>query len=311
MLYYIMNNVELLVEAFNLEHAKECIKNKIPNLILGNEIFASRLSYSFNESEIQSLVNNKSTTKIWIKVNTFFFENEINRLIAYLRWLSRIKVDYVIFSDFAVVQINDELDLKLNLHYNPETIVCSYGQLDFYKKCNFTGVFLAKEIMWNELEEISKNKNGIKIEIQGHGYGFIMHSRWKLINNFYDYYQINKNDDQQFLKIKEKLRKIPNLIFEDRHGTHMLTGYLISSLNLIEKLKKINIDYLKLDFLFTNEDYAKKITNLYQDVINNKILINKACDLMVEYSKDFIISNSFLGGYKDILHLEKEDSNEK
>ncbi len=303
--------MELLVEAFSLEHAKECIKNKIPNLILGNEIFASRLSYSFNESEIQSLVRNKSITKIWIKVNAFFFEHEINRLIAYLRWLSRINIDYVIFSDFAVAQINDEFGLRLNLHYNPETIVCSYGQLDFYKECNFTGVFLAREIMWKELEEICQNKKDIKVEIQGHGYGFIMHSRWKLISNFYDYYQINNNKDEQFLKIKEKLRKIPNLIFQDRHGTHMLTGYLIYSLNLIDKLKAINIDYLKLDFLFTNEEYAKKITNLYQDVIDNKIQINKANDLMKKYSNDFLISNGFLGGCKDILHLKKEDEHEK
>lgn len=303
--------MELTVEAFSLDHALKCIEIGVDNLILGNELFANRLSYSFNESEIANLVNKRKTTKIWIKVNNFFFEHEIDRLEMYLRWLSSLEIEKVIFQDYAVAQINFENNLNLNLHYNPETLVTSYGQFDFFKENNIDSVFVARELMYNELQEICENKNGMKIEIQAFGYGFIMHSRWKLITNYEKHYNYHLNKDHEFIKIKEHLRKYPNLLFEDNQGTHMLTGYIIDLSELLLNLYEINVDYLNLNFLNTDNNYAIEITKIYnillKDVLSNKKISLNQINIIKELSSKYLLSQGFLGGTKHILHLAKDE----
>ncbi len=303
--------MEIVVEAYNFDHARWCIENNVPNLVIGYELFANRLSYSFNQSEIQDLVNKRKNTKIWIKVNNFFFEHELNRLEMYLRWLSNLEIDRVIFQDFAVAQINYEDNLNLNLHYNPETLITNYGQFDFYLENKINSCFLARELMPHEVQEIVQNKKHMKIEIQGFGYGFIMHSRWKLISNFEEHYQVNLNKD--YLEIKEALRKYPNVIFEDNTGTHMLTGYLIDSLSSLPKLIQYGVDYLSLNFIKTNEDIAKKVTTLFMEAVNDKNLeskLNQYTNDLKTICEGYMLSPGFLGGPKTIPHTEKVENEE-
>ena len=299
--------MELIVEAYNMEHALFCIDSGVHNLIIGNEVFASTYSYSFSENEVINLVNNKKNTKIWIKIDTFFFEPDINRLICYLKWLSRLNVDFIIFQDFAVAQINDELKLNLKLNYASQTTNTSYYQFDFFLENNIKSIFLARELTMTELIEICQNKGSMKIEIQGHGYGFIMHSRWKMISNFENYFNEKiSNDDNKLIQIKEKLRKYPNLIFENRHGTHMFTGYQIYTIDLLSKLDSLGIDYLRLDFFNTNFDYAKTITDLYLKILTKKTDIDNTINLFNELHKNHCIDHGFLGNIKDLPHLQKD-----
>lgn len=304
--------MEIVVEAYNFDHARWCIENNVENLLIGNELFANRLSYSFNQSELQDLVNKRKNTKIWVKVNNFFFEQEINRLEMYLRWLSNLEIDRVVFQDFAVAQINYEDNLGLNLHYNPETLVTNWGQFEFYQQNQINSCFLARELMPFKLEEITKHKKQMQVEVQGFGYGFIMHSRWKLISNFEDHYQVTLDKDE--LLIKEALRKYPNMLIEDATGTHMFTGYLINGINQLKQLKSFNIDYLSLSFLKTNETIAQTVTSIYMQAIKDNQFEEHQKDYeqqINEVCKDFILSPGYLGGKDTILHTIKVDEDEK
>ncbi len=300
--------MEIVVEAYNFDHARWCIENNVPNLILGNDLFANRLSYSFNQSELQDLVNKRKNTKIWVKVNNFFFEQELNRLEMYLRWLSNLDIDRVIFQDYAVAQFNYEDNLGLNLHYNPETLITNYGQFDFYEQNNFKGCFVARELMPLELKEIAQHKNKMQLEVQGFGYAFIMHSRWKLISNFEDHYQVSLN--KEHLIIREALRKYPNVIFEDNSGTHMLSGYLINSLSVLNNLKEMNIDFLSINFLKLNQTIAQEVTKLFMQALNDNDYqnnVNSYENKLKEICSEYVLSPGYLGGPKCILHTEKVD----
>ncbi len=300
--------MEIVVEAYNFDHARWCIENNVPNLVLGYELFANRLSYSFNQSEIQDLVNKRKNTKIWVKVNNFFFEHELNRLEMYLRWLSNLDIDRIVFQDFAVAQIDYEDNLNLKLHYNPETLITNYGQFDFYLENKINSCFLARELMPHEIQDIAQHKNKMQVEVQGFGYGFIMHSRWKLISNFEEHYQVSLN--KEYLKIKEALRKHPNVIFEDAAGTHMLTGYLIDSLYALPQLINWGVDYLSLNFIKTNEDIAKQVTTLFSQAIvdtNLETSLNKYSKQLQTICEGHMLSPGFLGGPKTIPHTQKVD----
>lgn len=301
--------MELVVDVLNYDHAVFCIENNVDNIILSNELYSSQYSYSFNEQEVQKLIKIKNKTKIWIKVDIFFYEQDINRLICYLRWLSRLDIDYIIFQDYAVAQINEEYNLNLKLHYGSQTLNVSSYQFDFFGENNINSLFLAREISFSELTDICRHKKNIKVEIHGHGYSYMMYSRWKMITNFETYYNLkNNNVHNNLIEIKEELRKFPNLLIENRHGTHMYTGYLVYSIDLLKKIKDIGVDYLRIDLFDTNYQYAVEITKYYLEFINKEIdQSNLKKFINLHNENNLLISHGFLAAINKLPTLQKEE----
>ncbi|MDE7433664.1 MAG: U32 family peptidase, partial [Mycoplasmoidaceae bacterium] len=146
-------------------------------LLIGQEQFSIRKNYSFSDSELNEIIKNKKNTKILILINRTFFEEDIEGLTQYIIKLSELDIDGIMFSDFGVVQICNEQDLKFELYYNPETLVTNYGQFEFYSKNKISNVFAARELRINELFQILDHKQNIKVGIQGSGYSFMMESK--------------------------------------------------------------------------------------------------------------------------------------
>ena len=69
----------------------------------------------------------------------------------------------------------------------------------------------------------------------------------------------------QDLKIVEENRKDdPYPILEDQAGTHVFRSQMFSSLKHLEELKQ-SVDYLVIDSLFKDDDYAVKVLKMYKD----------------------------------------------
>lgn len=302
--------MQLLIEPFDYKHAIDCIEQNVDIILIGNETYSTRIAYSFSMDEIELILKSKKNTKVWIKVNAFFFEQDIIELEKYLTVLSKLSIDKVVFQDYAVCEIIHTNKLGLDLHYNPDTLVTSYGQFDFFKKIDVNSCFLVRELLINEIIEIAKNKNDMKIEVQGLGYGMIMHSRWKIITNFENFYKTDIRENDTKVLIRENLRKIPNIIYEDIHGTHMLTGYVISAFKVLEKLS-LAIDYLSLSFLCIKNINTSAITTLFleafKDVKNNSYDATLYIQKLQKLLPEELVSAGFLGGPKDILHMQKEE----
>lgn len=303
--------MKIVIDVFDYQHAIYCIEKNIDAIIIGNNEFSLRNSFSFSKKEIMTIIKGRKHTKVFLKFNAIFFESQLKNITEELISISKMDIDGIIFQDLAVAQINEELNLNLKLRYNPETLITSHYQFDFYKEVNFSCVTLARELMMFEIEEILENKIlGLELETQGHGLLFIMHSRWNLISNFEDHY--NFSFSSKNIIIKEELRKIPNILFEDKHGTHMMSGYEMYSIDLFEKFKKL--DWLRIDTLNLNKEYVYYITDLYinglksfKENIENYNKITSNLKTEISSKTIFPISHGFLGGTKDMLHKVKND----
>lgn len=303
--------MKLIVEPFDFDHAKECINNDVDAIVVGQNTFSVRNSYNYSNDEIEELIKLKGKTNLFLKVNSFFFEEDIENLEKYLIEISKKNIDAIIFSDYAVAQINDELNLNLRLRYNPETLVTSYFQFPFYEECKFSSVSLSRELTMFEIKDIIKNKiNSVELEMQCHGYLFFMHSRWNLISNFEKYYNTKISHDR--LSVQEELRTLPNLLREDSKGTHMFSGFQLCSIPVINDLK--GIDWLRVDTINMSKDEAHEITTIYNQIIKqiqngNIISIDDMNNYMNKIKKVSTseIALSFLGGKKDMLHMRKKN----
>lgn len=298
-----------------LEQQVDCIS-------VGCFKFATRISFDCDLQKLKKLIASKKDSKIFVQVNAWIFDKDLDALEQYLFELKKLDIDAIVFSDYAIAEINLEHNLNLNLIYNSETAVTSAGQFEFFYDNKINGVFLARELFFAELKMISmQNDYKLKLMVQGHGLLFIMHSRWNLISNFDNYikdYSDERLKDSEMIYIRETLRKYPNILIEDEHGTHMFSGYELATINILDKLQSINIDYLWINNYKHTPEQSQIITNLYQQakqLLNNQTYDQQfkddAWNQLQKTAHNNIITNNFLGTVKDILNMQKEEENDK
>lgn len=314
--------MEIITTPFSKLDAQQLIENNVDIILLTNSSFGVRNSFDCSNNHLEYLFEFKkqvkSNTKIWININAFFFEQDIEGLEEYLVYLNSKSnlIDKIVFNDFAIPQICFEKSLNLNLHYDPCTLVTSYGQFSLYQDNNINSVSLSNELFLPEVLMILKNKPmNFQIALQAHGYSFIMHSRWNLVTNFKNYVEDNNDEyiKNKVYYIKELSRQFANIIYEDKHGSHMLTGYELCILKQIKQLYENGLDYIKIDCIFQENGYSLAIYKLYKslifDIQNNEYDESKVDDLYqraINISNKHILSSGFLGGIEGILNYEKK-----
>lgn len=171
-------DMKIIASPANYNEAISLIDNGIDVLLLGDSIHSTRMIYNCQLDDLNAICNNKKQTEIWLNVNAFFYEQDLDELEKYLKEIKQLKIDKVVFNDYAVAQIDFEQNLNLNLHYEPSALVTSYGQLEFYLQNNIHSVSLSNELFLPEILTILKNKpKGMKICLQVQGFVLIMHSR--------------------------------------------------------------------------------------------------------------------------------------
>lgn len=309
--------MKIVASPANYNEAINLLQTNIDVLVLGHNDFCVRNQYHCDLQSLKKLCEEKGNSEIWVKVNAFFYEPQINDLEKYLEELNQLKVDRVIFNDYAVPQIIYEKNLNLKLHYDPNTLVTSYGQFEFYVQNNFSSVNLSNELFLPEVNTILDNKpSQIEVSLQIHGYSLIMHSRWNLVTNFSDY--IEDKDDEytrnKILYIREEQRQYNNIIFEDKHGTHMFSGYELCLLKYLKNFYDKKLDYIVIDNILQdpNTNYSLEVCKIYQKAIKlikdnewteNKV--NELYDQCLSLAKDKNkVAAGFIGGIKEIKHYE-------
>lgn len=306
--------MKIIASPANYNEAISLIDNGIDILLLGDSIHSTRMIYNCQLDDLNAICNNKKQTEIWLNVNAFFYEQDLDELEKYLKEIKQLKIDKVVFNDYAVAQIDFEQNLNLNLHYEPSALVTSYGQLEFYLQNNIYSVSLSNELFLPEILTILKNKpKGMKICLQVQGFVLIMHSRWNLVTNFAQYLE---NSDDEYIKnkaifIREEQRKYKNIIFEDNHGTHMFSGYELCLIRYLKKMFDAGLDYIKIDnILQTNNEYSLEYYKIYQkliDSIKNNNFDEKLIENLIFEAKEIStneLAAGFVGGIKEIKHYE-------
>lgn len=301
--------MELLVNPASYSNALELISLGVHQICVGTKEFSLRNNCLLTIKQIEELIKNKKQTKILVLINRLYFDPELDALTEFILEISKLKIDGIIFSDFAVNQICFENNAHVNLIYNPETLVTNYGQFNFYLENNISEVALARELNVNQIKEIGVNKGDMKIQLQVSGHALMMHSRWNLLSN----YQATQKDctditHQQAL-IREISRQEPSIIYEDEYGTYVLTNYDLSLFDRLSELKEMHVDTIRIDSFLHDEDWVTKTAKWFLKGITASD--NADYNQYQNDFKQFKLSHGFYNMDKqDLVYLLKEDTYE-
>ncbi|MGL4588738.1 MAG: peptidase U32 family protein [Mycoplasmatales bacterium] len=259
-----MSKANFLVTPFDLAQVESFIENsEVAGIIIGNNKYGLRLVRNFEIDEIEQAVAlaHKQKKLIYVAVNKLMHQRDLIEINDYLIKLHTIGVDGLIFSDLGVLYLVDELKLDFKLIYNTETTITNQYFTEFAAEFGIETVDLAKEISLEEIAEICANKQS-KVLINIHSHIYMYQSVRKLISNYAS--AINEEIEQEqplFLHDNERNTYYP--VIENEQGTHIIAANDLATINHLDKIFAIDLDFQKIDgFTYTKTQYAE-IVNLY------------------------------------------------
>ncbi len=283
--------------------------NFVSKVIVGNNEFCYRNNCDLTLEQIKTLNNDK----VVVLINKWFEECELEMLTMFLKSLKEMNVKHIMFTDYAVIQICNEISFTPHFTYFSETLFTSYGQFDFFKENKIDQVVLSRELFSHEVEQIAKNKK-VNIQIQVDGYSFMMHSKWNILKEFCEFNKIEDNLLNKKMYIKENERTNPNISYEDKHGFHLFGGFNLSLIKHLQYFIDIGIDSFRIDSFMHDEQWIDRTLSIYKiakNFIDSNNYIKQKQNEMYEQIQNINIepvSESFFGGVGNLIHLNKKEA---
>ena len=162
---------ELLAPAGDLERLKLAFHYGADACYIGGKDYSLRANAkNFSVDEIKEAVTyaHNLGKKVYVTVNIIFHNEDFEGLITYLKKLAEIKVDAVIVSDLAVVNLINDNNINLEIHLSTQASTLNSFAASFWKKLNVKRIVLAREASKDDIKAI-KEKTGLDLEVFIHG----------------------------------------------------------------------------------------------------------------------------------------------
>ncbi|MGD8188899.1 peptidase U32 family protein [Brevibacillus ginsengisoli] len=269
-----MKKPELLVSAKSFASVVPLLDAGADALSIGDARYGLRNAGDFTIEEINQTVKiaHERGAKVYVNVNALLHNDELNGLEEYLGHLDSIGVDGIVFGDPSVLLTAREVTPNLKLHWSMEMLSTSFDTVNYWASKGATRAVLARELTIDETIENREN-SAIEIQAQIHGATCIFHSRRDLVTAYFGYQGRDVEQEstgmERGLYMKEEKRQTVNYpIYEDAHGTHVMSAEDICMIDGLEDFINGGIDSLKIEGLLQTEEYILTVTKLYRRAID-------------------------------------------
>ena len=177
---------ELLLPAGSLEKLKVAILYGADAIYMGTPDLSLRTRSDITLDEVVEGVAfaHAHGKKVYLTLNLFSHNRDIEKLPAYISTIRKVKPDGVIVADPGVFNFVKDAAPELELHISTQANVCSHLSVQFWESLGASLVVLAREVSFAELKEIREKCPAIKLEAFIHGAMCMTYSGRCLLSNF-------------------------------------------------------------------------------------------------------------------------------
>lgn len=245
----------------NLNKLKE---SGIDGIIIGVPYFSIRhcIEVSFDDLGTWKQKCDILGLGLYINVLKMCMEEDLEKLHEFLILCKQLDIDGIYYSDEGVLFEAMSLGMESKLIYQPETLVTSSNDVQFYLSQGIQAVSLAHELSLHEIELIACKCRNLEILVSG--YFSIMYSRRPLITNYLNAIESDYDFKEKRLDLIEQTRNGRMPIIQDDAGTHVFSEEPISSFQEFERLKKC-ISRFRIDSLFFDDEYTCQVVQAYKN----------------------------------------------
>ena len=278
-----MRKLELLSPAGDMNKLKTAFYYGADAVYIGGKSFSLRaLAGNFTDEEIIDAVNyaHALNKKVYVTVNIFGRNNDIEKAEQYFRFLEKAGVDGAIVSDTGLIYLAREVAPNLPINLSTQANTLNYKTVEFWKKFGVKRVILARELSLKEISEISNKVVDIEIETFIHGAMCIAYSGRCLLSDYKTGRSSNRGACVQACRWNYEIReKGSNSEFmemqEDERGTYILNSKDLNLLDCIAELDSAGVCSFKIEGRMKSEYYLATVVNAYRRAIDEYYKLGK------------------------------------
>lgn len=284
-----MTKPELLLPAGNIEKMNYALHYGADAVYLGTSDYSLRNTTQGevitreNIPEAIKTVHNLNK-KIYVTINIFAHNKDINILPEFLEFLNDVKPDAIIFSDIGVGSLIKKYAPAIPLHLSTQANTTNYISAQTWYDFGVERIILARELSLQEIEEIKHKVPGLELEIFIHGSLCISYSGRCILS---DYLTENTRKSNQgscaqgcrwkyFLMEETRPNEYYNITEDDR-GSYIMNTRDLCLMEYIPELINVGVDSFKVEGRAKSVYYASVVARAYRNAIN-KILNKQSFD---------------------------------
>ncbi len=273
-----MNNIELLAPAGDLEKLKMAIIYGADAVYLGGNKFGLRAqAKNFDIDQIKEAVEFAHTRKkkVYVTLNIIPHNEDFDGLSEYILELESANVDAVIVSDPGIICMIKEVAPNLEIHLSTQANTTNYHSARFWHNNGVKRIVLARELSLKEISEVIKNTpDTVEYEAFVHGAMCISYSGRCLLSNYMTSRDANRGNCAQACRWKYSLveEQRPGEyypIYEDDKGTFIFNSKDLCMIEHIPELMKSGIKSFKIEGRMKSSYYVATIIRSYRMAIDN------------------------------------------
>lgn len=269
--------MELLSPAGNLQKLKYAISFGANAVYTAGKDFGLRAkSENLSKAELEKAVEfcHKKNKKIYVTVNIFAHNSDLEKLPSYLKFLQKINVDAIIVSDPAVFLTARENAPELPIHISTQANVISWKSAEFWKMQGAKRIILARELTFSEIKDIREKIPDIELEMFIHGSMCVSYSGRCFLSSFLNARSANSGYCTQPCRWEYQLieKSRPNEFFrieEDKYGSYILNSKDLCLINRLPEINKIGIDSVKIEGRMKSLYYVANVTRIYKEALQD------------------------------------------
>ena len=266
---------ELLAPAGNMEKLHMALLYGADAVYLGGKMFGLRaFASNFSLAEMDEAVAfaHSLHKKVYVTVNIFAHNEDINNLPDYLRNLQAIGVDALLISDFGVWSVAREIIPEMPLHVSTQANTTNWAAVKAWENLGASRVVLARELSFTEMKEIG-SKTEVELEAFVHGAMCISYSGRCWLSSYLTGRDGNRGACAQVCRwefsLTEKNR--PGEVYDvagDDQGTYIMNSKDLCLLPYLLQLMEAGICSFKIEGRMKSAHYAASVVSVYRRAID-------------------------------------------
>lgn len=266
---------ELLAPAGNMEKGKMALLYGADAIYLGGKMFGLRaFANNFSMEEIAEITEyaHQLQKKVYVTVNIFAHNEDINRLPDYLRTLEQAGVDALLISDLGVWMTARKTVPDMELHVSTQANSTNFAAVNAWEELGAARVVLARELSLAEIAEIGA-KTKVELEAFVHGAMCISYSGRCLLSSFLTGRDGNRGACAQACRwdytLSEKNRPGEAYdIQEDERGTYIMNSKDLCLIDYLPELMRARVASLKIEGRMKSVHYVATVVSTYRKAID-------------------------------------------
>lgn len=266
---------ELLAPAGTLEKMKMAILYGADAVYLGGQAFGLRaLGGNFTDAELHEAVAfaHARGRKVYVTVNVYPHDGDMDGLPEYLHFLERIHVDALLVADLGVFSVARDVVPSLPIHVSTQANTVNAAAVRAWKALGAERVVLARELSLQEIADI-RSAVDVELEMFVHGAMCISMSGRCLLSVYMTGRDANRGACAQSCRWRYALmeEQRPGEYFpidEDERGTYMMNSKDLCLLPHLADVIATGVDSLKIEGRMKSVHYVASVTKAYRAAID-------------------------------------------